>query len=63
MDKRQPALRVTEAHCRETVSARDDERVVLRLAREPLRGNPPTVRFVGRVGGGSEPQSRLPGVA
>jgi hypothetical protein len=62
MDKGQPALRVTEAHCRETVSARDDERVVLRLAREPLRSNPPTVRFVDRPRR-DEPQRRLPGVA
>jgi hypothetical protein len=60
MDKGQPALRVTEAHCRETVIARDDENVVLRLAREPLRSNPPTVRFVERAGE-REPPSQLPG--
>ena len=33
--------------------ARDDEHIVLRLAREALRQDPPRVQFVGRSGRGS----------
>jgi hypothetical protein len=62
MDNRQYLRRLAEISCRETVSARDDEHVVLRLAREALRSDPPSVRFVGRLGR-REPQRPLPGVA
>jgi hypothetical protein len=37
----------------------DDDRVVLRLAREALRSDPPSVRFIGRSGPVS-PQGALP---
>ena len=37
----------------------DDEHVILRLAREALRADPPSVRFVGRSGPVS-PQGALP---
>jgi hypothetical protein len=40
----------------------DDDRVVLRLAREALRSDPPSVRFVGRTGPVS-PQGALPWLA
>jgi hypothetical protein len=40
----------------------DDEHVVLRLAREALRGDPPTVRFIGRSGPGV-PQGAPPWLA
>jgi len=39
--------------------AQDDEHVVLRLAREPLRQDPPRVKFVGRSGP-STAQGALP---
>jgi hypothetical protein len=52
MEQVQDFRRSTEVRYRDTVRARDDERAVLRLAREPLRSNPPTVRFVDRLGGG-----------
>jgi hypothetical protein len=38
---------------------RDDDHVVLRLAREALRQDPPRVRFVGRSVAGSD-QGALP---
>jgi hypothetical protein len=50
MEQVQDFRRSTEVRCRDTVRACDDERVVLRLAREPLRSNRPTVRFVDRLG-------------
>jgi hypothetical protein len=40
----------------------EDERLVLRLAREALRSDPPSVRFVGRTGPVS-PQGALPWLA
>ena len=40
----------------------DDEHVVLRLAREALRSDPPSVRFIGRSGPGA-PQGALPWLA
>jgi hypothetical protein len=50
MEQVQESLRAVEVCCRNTANARDEERVVLRLAREPLRSNRPTVRFVDRLG-------------
>jgi hypothetical protein len=42
-----------------STSSADDEHVILRLAREALRADPPSVRFVGRSGPVS-PQGALP---
>jgi hypothetical protein len=39
--------------------SRDDDHIVLRLAREPLRQDPPRVQFVGRSGGAAA-QGALP---
>jgi hypothetical protein len=39
--------------------SQDDEHIVLRLAREALRQDPPRVQFVGRTGRGSA-QGALP---
>jgi hypothetical protein len=40
-------------------AAPDEDRVVLRLAREALRANPPRVRFIGKTGAVA-PQGALP---
>ena len=40
-------------------STPDDERAILRLERQALRANPPTVRFIARSGPAS-PQGVLP---
>jgi hypothetical protein len=42
-----------------SASLQDDGHVILRLAREALRADPPAVRFVGRSGPVS-PQGALP---
>ena len=45
-----------------SASRQDDEHVVLRLAREALRDDPPSVRFIGRTGPVA-PQGALPWLA
>jgi hypothetical protein len=45
-----------------SASRQDDEHVVLRLAREALRADPPSVRFIGRTGPVA-PQGALPWLA
>ncbi len=59
MSMNQPLGRIEETPSRTMSSAADDERVVLRISRESLRAERPTVRFVGKSGGVT-PQQRLP---
>lgn len=55
MSQRLQAERIISRPAQES----DDERLVLRLAREALRQDPPRVRFVGRSAAGSG-QGALP---